>query len=142
MENYYIVKGYTVYLPIVIGLTYYVAHTLFKNGKVFMMDIFKGRQEIALATNTLFKVGFYLLNLGFALMILKIVDSEYNPLDTYQELIEVLSTKIGGFSIYLGIMLFLNLLLFFRGKKKAKQSTVKPQPVTIYKAPVNKPPGE
>jgi hypothetical protein len=31
-------------------------------------------------------------------------------------LLEVLSTKIGGFSIYLGIMLFFNMYLFFRGR--------------------------
>ena len=91
MDNFLIVKAYAIYLPIVIALTYYVAHTLFKNGKVFMFDIFKGREDIALATNTLFKVGFYLLNLGFALIILEITDSEYNPFDTYQELIESLS---------------------------------------------------
>ncbi|MBL4754125.1 MAG: hypothetical protein JKY52_11105 [Flavobacteriales bacterium] len=141
MENYLIVKAYAVYLPIVIGLTYYVAHTLFKNGKVFILDIFKGREEIAVATNTLFKVGFYLLNLGFALLILEIYDSEYNPFDTYQELIESLSEKIGGYSIYLGIMLFLNLFLFFRGKKKAKQSTERLQPVPVFETPVNIPPG-
>ena len=141
MENYLIVKAYAVYLPIVIVLTYYVAHTLFKNGKVFMLDIFKGREEIAVATNTLFKVGFYLLNLGFALLILEIDEFEYNPFDTYQELIESLSEKIGGFSIYLGIMLFLNLFLFFRGKKKAKQNTPELQPVPVFETPVNKPSG-
>ncbi|PCH88623.1 MAG: hypothetical protein COB88_03865 [Flavobacteriales bacterium] len=142
MENYFIVKAYAVYLPIVIGLTYYVAHTLFKNGKVFMFDIFKGREDIALATNTLFKVGFYLLNLGFALVILEITDSEYNRFDTYQELIETLSAKIGGFSIYLGIMLFMNLLLFFRGKKKAREAGQTAHPIAVQPAPVNRPPGE
>jgi len=82
-----------------------------------MLDIFKGRAEIANATNNLFETGFYLLNLGFALMILKI--NLYT--NNYQELIEALSYKIGGFSIYLGIMLFINLYFFFRGKRKASQ---------------------
>ena len=36
---------------------------------------------------------------------------------------EILSFKIGGFSIYLGVMLFLNMYLFFRGRKKAKQKS-------------------
>ena len=85
-----------------------------------MLDIFKGREEIANATNKLFETGFYLLNLGFALMIL-----EMNMYDnSYQVLIEKLSYKIGGFSIYLGIMLFLNLYFFFRGKRKASQAQV------------------
>ena len=37
------------------------------------------------------------------------------------ELIEDLSYKVGGFAIYLGVMLFLNLYFFFRGKRKAKE---------------------
>lgn len=113
--------AYLIYLPIALFLTYYVARTLFKNGKVFMLDIFHGRETIANATNRLFEMGFYLLNLGFALMILKI-DYYHDVVFDKQMLIEALSTKVGGFSIYLGIMLFLNLYLFFRGKRKSKQN--------------------
>ncbi|WP_333865999.1 hypothetical protein [Sphingobacterium sp.] len=111
------VIGYFIYLPIAIGLTYYVAYVLFKNSIVYMNDIFAGRPEVANATNNLFRIGFYLMNLGFALYILEI--SLYKP--SIQELIERLSYKIGGFSIYLGVMLFLNMFLFFRGKRIAKQ---------------------
>lgn len=121
MENKFVVIAYAIYLPIALGLTYYVARTLFKNAKVFMLEIFKGKEDIAFATNRLFEIGFYLLNLGFALMILKIRVSQYNPFETTQKLIETLSYKVGGFSIYLGVMLFLNLLLFMRGRKKARQ---------------------
>ena len=120
METTKILIGYAIYLPIALFLTYYVSKTLFKNSKIYMLDIFKGREEIANATNKLFETGFYLLNFGFALMIL-----EMNMYDnSYQVLIEKLSYKIGGFSIYLGIMLFLNLYFFFRGKRKASQAQV------------------
>ena len=113
-----VVIGYAIYLPIAIFLTYVVAKTLFKNGKVFMLDIFKGREEIANSTNQLFQMGFYLLNIGFALLILKI---SYSYDMSAKMLIEILSAKLGGFSIYLGIMLFLNLYMFFRGKRKTSQ---------------------
>lgn len=120
METTKILIGYAIYLPIALFLTYYVSKTLFKNSKIYMLDIFKGREEIANATNKLFETGFYLLNLGFALMIL-----EMNMYDnSYQVLIEKLSYKIGGFSIYLGLILFLNLYFFFRGKRKASQAQV------------------
>ncbi|MFK7030678.1 hypothetical protein [Flavobacterium oreochromis] len=118
METSKILIGYAFYLPIAFFLTYYVSKTLFKNSKTFMLDIFNGREEIALATNKLFETGFYLLNLGFALMILELSLTQ----NTYQELVEDLSYKIGGFSIYLGVMLFFNLYLFFRGKRKARQN--------------------
>jgi hypothetical protein len=128
METTKILIGYAIYLPIAIFLTYYVSKTLFQNGKIYMLDIFKGREEIANATNKLFETGFYLLNLGFALMILTI--SEYK--NDYQTLIEALSYKIGGFSIYLGLMLFLNLYFFFRGKRKAKEAQNEEK--LVYKA--------
>jgi hypothetical protein len=108
-----ILIAYFIYLPIALVLTFYVARTLFQNGIVFMLDIFHGKEGIANSTNKLFEVGFYLLNIGFALMILKID----MPLTTYQSMVEVLSAKIGGFAIYLGAMLFGNLFLFFRGRK-------------------------
>lgn len=123
-----IVTAYSIYLPIALFLTFYVARQLFKNGRVFMLDIFHGRAEIAIATNRLFEMGFYLLNLGFALLILKISYYHNDLLDT-QQIIEILSAKVGGFSIYLGVMLFFNLFLFFRGKKKAKQNQTPPMQV-------------
>lgn len=121
MENSKIVIGYLIYLPIVIMLTIYVSKMLFKNGKLFMIDIFKDKEDIAIATNKLFEIGFYLINIGWALLILKISYYSQNEMN-YQTLIEILSKKIGSFSIYLGIMLFFNLLLFFRGRNKSRQS--------------------
>ena len=36
-------------------------------------------------------------------------------------MLEILSTRIGGFGIYLGIMLFFNLYLFFRGRRISRE---------------------
>src|SRR6478609_2581120 len=122
MENLYTIEAYLIYLPIALLMTFLVARTLFKNSKVFMLDIFKGREDIAFATNRLFEIGFYLLNVGTALLILKIY-----RIDDAQEMVEALSFKLGGFSIYLGVMLFINLYFFFRGKRKASAT---PAPVS------------
>ena len=81
-----------------------------------MLDIFHGEEGIAVATNKLFEVGFYLLNIGFALYTIKL-----GHILTSQGLVENLSVKIGGFSIYLGVVLFLNLYLFLRGRKNARR---------------------
>ncbi len=112
--------AYVIYLPVIIALTWYVAHTLFKNSKVFMLDIFHGKTDIAYSTNTLFETGFYLLNLGFALLIMEVSAEIINS----RNLLEILSAKVGGFAIYLGIMLFFNLYLFFRGRRISKMRSV------------------
>ena len=119
MEHNYLLTAYLIYLPLALLMTFLVARTLFKSGKVFMLDIFNGREVIAVATNQLFEIGFYLMNIGTALYILKI-----DNVDSSQMLVEKLSLKIGFYSIYLGVMLFLNLYLFFRGKKVSKQRRV------------------
>ena len=122
MNTSHVLLVYGIYLPTTILLTIYTAKVLFKSGEIFMLDIFKGRESIARATNQLFKMGFYLLNLGFALMMLE--SNAY--ITNSQEMLEVTSLKVGSFSIYLGVMLFLNMYLFFRGKKKSKQMNVAP----------------
>lgn len=120
MRTNFIVTAYFIYLPVALILTWYVARALFRNSIVYMKDIFPSRDDVAGATNSLFRIGFYLLNIGFALYILKI-----NGINNVQNLIEVLSYKIGGFSIYLGAMLFLNMYLFFRGRRAARRSALK-----------------
>ena len=119
MENLMMVKVYLVYLIITLTMTCFVARILFQNSKVFMLDIFRGRAEIAYPTNRLFEIGFYLMNIGAALLLM-----QTSTITTNQGLLETLSLKIGGFSIYLGIMLFGNLFLFFRGKKVSKQKAL------------------
>jgi hypothetical protein len=41
----YIITTYIMYLAITIVLTVWVAKTLFKNGKVFLVDIFHGNKS-------------------------------------------------------------------------------------------------
>lgn len=107
-------QAYMIYLPVVIALTVLVSQFLFKNSKTFMIDIFHQKEDIAMATNSLFKIGFYLLNIGFALCII-----EFFQIETVERLVVALSKKIGGFSIYLGVIMLLNLLLFLKGRKHA-----------------------
>lgn len=121
-------SAYMIYLPIVITLTVFVSQFLFKNSKTFMIDIFHQKEDIAMATNSLFKIGFYLLNIGFALCII-----EFYEIKTVESLVVDMSEKIGKFSIYLGIMMLLNLLLFLKGRKHAmnKDKKVENENITI-----------
>jgi hypothetical protein len=59
------ISAYLIYLTISIILTVWVARTLFKNGRVFLVDTFHGHEPLADSVNHLLVVGFYLINLGF-----------------------------------------------------------------------------
>ncbi len=110
-----IIVTYLLYLAITLCLTVWVARTLFKNGKLFLIDIFHGNKELANSVNNLLLVGFYLINIGYAVYNLQIAESISNT----QEIIEMLSVKIGLIILILGSMHFMNLFIFFTLRKKA-----------------------
>ncbi len=120
----YIIITYSFYLIITIALTMWVARTLFKNGKIFLIDIFHGNKELADSVNNLLLVGFYLINIGYAVYTLQVTGTIVNT----REVIEKLSLKIGLIILILGAMHFFNLYIFFTLRKKATQEAK-------YKAP-------
>ena len=115
--NYFILT-YAVYLIASILLTVWVAKVLFKNGRIFLVDIFHGNADLADSVNKLLLVGFYLVNIGYMSLVLKETDNIRNT----QEVIEVLSYKIGCIILILGAMHFLNLIVFFKLRSRAQQT--------------------
>ncbi len=109
------VYTYITYIVISIGLTIWVAQTLYKNGRVFLIDVFHGNKELADSVNHLLVVGFYLINLGYVSLALKL---GYDVLDA-RESIEALSGKIGWVLVTLGGMHFFNLYIFNRLRRRA-----------------------
>ena len=66
-----IVWTYIVYIALSIPLTIWVAQTLHKNGRVFLIDSFRGNERLADSVNHLLVVGFYLINIGYVALALK-----------------------------------------------------------------------
>lgn len=114
----YLIITYLLYLVITIFLTIWVARTLFRHGRIFLIGIFHGETELADAVNKLLLVGFYLVNVGYAVYTLKI----FGAVDSLELLIERLSEKVGLIILILGAMHFFNLFILFRLRKKSKES--------------------
>lgn len=110
-----VVVTYLSYLVISIALTIWVAHTLHKNGRVFLVDVFQGNEQLADSVNHLLVVGFYLINFGYVSLALKLGYA----LETAQEGIEALSAKVGMVLVVLGGMHFFNLFVFSRIRRRA-----------------------
>ncbi|MNI83878.1 hypothetical protein D3C73_1407300 [compost metagenome] len=87
---------------------------MFKNGKVFLVDIFQQNKELADAVNKLLLVGFYLLNIGYAVWAMKVFDN----IVTTQGVIEVLSEKIGAIILVLGVVHFTNIIALYKLRKR------------------------
>lgn len=111
------VYSYIAYLIISVALTIWVARTLHRNGRVFLIDAFHGSEARADSVNHLLVVGFYLINIGYIALALKYGDK---PGDL-QSAIEFLSTKIGLVLVVLGVMHFFNMFNFDKMRRKAKR---------------------
>jgi hypothetical protein len=110
----YVVWSYMAYLAVSIALTVWVARTLHKNGRVFLVDAFHGQVNLADSVNHLLVVGFYLINIGYVALALK-YGTKPSDLRTA---IEFFGTKIGLVLLVLGGMHFFNLLVFSRMRRR------------------------
>jgi len=110
----YIVITYLLYLIISVALTVWVARTLHKNGRLFLVDAFHGNEPLADSINHLLVVGFYLINIGYVSLALKYGDKAAD----LEQLIEALSTKVGAVLIILGGMHFFNLYVFSKMRRR------------------------
>ena len=108
--------SYLVYVAISIALTIWVARTLHRNGRVFLVEAFHGNEHMADSVNHLLVVGFYLVNVGYITLALKYGDK---PADV-QGAVEFLSTKVGLVLVVLGAMHFFNMFNFDKMRRKSR----------------------
>ena len=116
----YIVGCYLTYLLISLGVTVWVAQTLHRNGRVFLVDAFQGNADLADSVNHLLVVGFYLINIGYVTLTLK----TGVRLDGLRGSIELVSGKIGVVLLVLGGMHFFNLYVLSRMRKRTLERAI------------------
>ena len=118
----YIVVAYSIYLAVSLAVTVWVGRSLFKSGRIFLVDAFHGNAELADSVNHLLVVGFYLINVGFVTLALQ----TQGELSNTRGVIELLSSKIGVVLLVLGVMHFFNLFLFSRLRKRGQDRLAPP----------------
>jgi hypothetical protein len=116
MDQMIPVTAHLTYLATSVGLAIWVATTLHRNGRIFLVDSFHGNEALADSINRLLVVGFYLINIGYVALALKYGDKP----KTVTEGIEFFSTKIGLVLIVLGLMHFMNIYVFSRMRNRAR----------------------
>ena len=122
--------SYVIYLIVSVILTVWVARTLHRRGRVFLVEAFHGNETVADSVNHLLVVGFYLINIGYVTLALKYGDK---PTST-QESIEFLSTKVGLVLVVLGAMHFFNIFNFAKMRRKGTRHAI-PAPTPVASHP-------
>ncbi|MES2597033.1 MAG: hypothetical protein V4662_16935 [Verrucomicrobiota bacterium] len=126
------VLTYGLYLALAVGMTIWVARTLHKNGRIFLVECFHGNTELADSVNHLLVVGFYLINIGFVSLYLKTNEDVLGARGVF----ETLSGKMGIVLLALGAMHFFNLLVFTKMRKRAHLAAMPPPVPPMLKVEV------
>jgi hypothetical protein len=120
------VTTYLIYLLIAVPLTIWVARTLSRNGRIFLVDVFHGNEDFADAVNRLLVVGFYLVNLGFVTLFLRSDTAVADARGVFDQL----SVKLGIVMLVLGALHLMNVWIFntFRRRSRIDEMTTPPVP--------------
>ena len=117
----FLVPVYATYTAVAVGLVVWLARTLSHHGAVFLEDVFEDNPRMAQAVNRLLVVGFYMLNLGYAGLLLK-ADTAGDAVTA----VEVLVWKLGVLLLSLGALHFVNMYVFMRIRRRATASLLPP----------------
>src|SRR5882762_7238002 len=114
---------YVVYLGASVALTVWVGNTLYRNGRLFLVSVFK-ETGLADSVNHLLVVGFYLVNLGAAAIL---INAGGAPA-TFPDMIQETVTRIGVVLLVLGTMHFFNMFVLHMLRRPLRQRPAPPNP--------------
>jgi hypothetical protein len=97
---------YLIYIAASIALTVWVGDTLYRNGRPFLVNVFK-EDGLADSVNHLLVVGFYLVNFGAAAILINTGGTPPSVPDMLKQTV----TRIGVVLLVLGFMHFNNLMV-------------------------------
>ena len=106
---------YMLYIVTSVFLTVWVGDTLHRNGRPFLVSVFK-EDGLADSVNRLLVVGFYLVNFGAAAILINTGGTPENVADMLKQTV----TRIGVVLLVLGFMHFNNLLLLRTIRRRDK----------------------
>ncbi|HKW70356.1 MAG TPA: hypothetical protein VJP81_07205 [Candidatus Dormibacteraeota bacterium] len=117
---------YVIYIAVSVVLTVWVGRTLFRNGRAFLVSVFK-EDGLADSVNRLLVVGFYLVNFGAAALLINAGGAPGSYADMVQETV----TRVGVVLLVLGFMHFNNMLVLRMIRRPLHQKPA-PLPVNPY----------
>jgi len=114
-----ILKFYSIYIVVSLGIAIWVGMTLRRNGRTFLYYSFPGHEVLADALNHLLQVGFYLANLGYIAAVFR----TYDPLNSPQAALEAGVPKLGGVMLIMGFVHLFNMLIFAVLRRRSPETT-------------------
>ncbi|HUR65109.1 MAG TPA: hypothetical protein VMZ03_02060 [Chitinophagaceae bacterium] len=103
------VLAYILYLAITYIITFRVGLLFYRNGKVYILHLFQGNEKLSNAVNRLLLVGYYLLNLGYAAVMISTWETVHN----IEEVLVSVVSMTGWIMLTLATIHFLNMTVIY-----------------------------
>ncbi|WP_291909453.1 hypothetical protein [Chitinophaga sp. CB10] len=108
------ILAYLIYLSITWVITVQVGWRFYRNGRIFILHFFNGDVQTTDAINRILLTGYYLLNLGYATLMI----SSWEPLHSWIDVMESVTRMCGRIMLTLGIIHCMNMLgIYLLGKR-------------------------
>ncbi len=106
--------AYLIYLAVTYLITVNVGLSFYRNGRLYMLALFKGDEKLSDTLNRLLLVGYYLLNLGYAAVMIRF----WKKVVSWPELLASLCTMTGTIMLSLAVIHFCNMaVILFLSKR-------------------------
>ncbi len=112
---------YCIYIGASVLLTIWVGDTLHRNGRPFLVSVFK-EDGLADSVNRLLVIGFYLVNFGAAAILINTGGLPATVADMLKQTV----TRVGVVLLVLGFMHFNNLLVLHVIRRPLRQKPLPP----------------
>lgn len=98
---------YSIYLPIIAVIMVKVGWMFYTYGEVFLMHLFQHNSTLVKSVNNLLLTGYYLVNLGYAIITLAF----WETIETLPQMLNTLSEHLGVIILGLALLHYNNVLL-------------------------------
>jgi hypothetical protein len=98
--------AYSTYIFSTIIITFYVGNRLYKDGEIWLLDLFKNN-KMAITLNKMLRLGYYLVNIGYIFYAITFWDNSSDIISIIQNL----SKKISAIILLLSYLHYQNIVI-------------------------------
>ena len=103
------ILAYIVYLLLTYIITFKVGLIFYRNGKIYILQLFRGNEHLTHSINRVLLVGYYLLNLGYAALMI----STWKTVHSIEQVLVTVLSMTGKIMLTLAVIHFLNMAVIY-----------------------------
>jgi hypothetical protein len=108
--------AYLLYLLLTYCITVHVGLAFYRNGRVYILDLLRGDERITDSINRLLLTGYYLLNLGYAALMIRF----WPLMQNWQDILTSITLMTGRIMLILSVIHYLNMAVILHYSQQRK----------------------